>query len=180
MPAQHGQTVKPLTLPQKWLILGGLLLALLGLVYGLVYTYIVDHQTLPRLREHYRGAFVAAAEGDAAQVESELEEGQAMNYRYVRAIDVHTHWLKMASVAILLGLILPLVQWNRKARRALAVVFLAGGLIFPLGVFAQIVSDSVVPQAVAAGGAALAIVSVAGVLWRLVTLPDSEPPNPSP
>ncbi len=179
MPAQHGQMAKALTLPQKWLIVGGLLLALLGLVYGLVYTYFVDHQTLPRLREHYRGAFVAAAEGDAARVETELEEGQAMNYRYVRAIDVHTHWLKMASVAILLGLILPLVQWNRKTRQVLALLFLAGGVIFPLGVFAQVVTDSVVPQAVAALGAALAIVSVAGVLWRLIILPDSRSTNSS-
>lgn len=156
-----------LTRPQRWLLVGGFLVVLLGLVYGLVYTFLVDHQTLPRLREPYRALFVAAAEKDVGGLESALAAAQAQNYEYVRAIDVHTHLIKMASLAIMIGLIFSVVQWDERQRYALAVLFLSSAVIFPLGVFAEIFSRSLIPQVVAAGGALLAIVSLGLILVGL-------------
>lgn len=160
--------------PQKTLIVGGLLVVLLGLVYGMVYNFVVEHKTLPRLREQHRSVFVAAAEGNEEQVRNAFQHAKSANYRYVRAIDVHTHLIKMASVAILLGLVFSVVRWDEKQRFALAVLFLASAVVFPLGVFAEIFSTSVIPQGVAAGGALLAIASLAFILWGLVGGPPKE------
>jgi hypothetical protein len=111
--------------------------------------------------------FVAAAERNARELEATLATAQAQNYEYVRAIDVHTHLIKMASVAILIGLIFSLVQWDERQRYALAVLLISSAVIFPLGVFAEIFSRSLVPQAIAAAGALLAIASLSLILVGL-------------
>lgn len=153
---------------QKVLIVGGLLVSILGLCFGLVYTYLVDHQTLLVLKEDYQGAYVAAARRDSQGMQETLRETRRANYQNVRAIDVHTHLIKMASVVILVGLIFPFIRWPEGARKALAISLFAGAVVFPLGVFAEIFSDSIVPQAVAAGGALLAIASFAIILLGIL------------
>lgn len=166
-----------LTRAQQWLIVGGLLVVLLGLVYGIVYNLRVEHQTLPRLREQHRGIFLAAAQKESVQVQEALAVAQMANYQYVRAIDVHTHLIKMASVSILLGLIFSLVKWDEKLRIALAVLFVSTAVVFPLGVFAQIFSTSVLLQTVAAGAALLAIGSLGFIIWGLARGLRKEEPN---
>lgn len=156
-----------MTTPQRWMILGGLAVFLLGLGFGVVHTFLVDHETLLRVKEDYRSAFMAAAEGKDGEAQVALEEAKTANYNFVRSIDTHTHLLKMASVVILIGLILPLVSWTEKTKLALALALLGSAVIFPLGVFGEIFSHSLFPQAVAAGGALLAIGSFSLILFGI-------------
>jgi hypothetical protein len=156
-----------MTASQRWLIFSGLVLAAAGMVFGFVYTYAVDHQTLPLLREAYREAFTAAAANDATTSQAALERAGAMNYKYVRIVDVHTHLIKLATVLLLAGLVYPLVAWSEKIKKLAALCFVAGSLIFPSGVFLENFSSSLVPKAAAGGGALLAIASFAVILAGL-------------
>jgi hypothetical protein len=156
-----------MTASQRWLIFSGLALVTAGMVFGFVYTYAVDHQTLPLLREAYRDAFTGAAAHDALASQAALEQAGVMNYRYVRIVDVHTHVIKLATVLLLAGLVYPLVGWSEKTKKVAALCFVAGSVIFPTGVFAEIFSRSMVPKAAAAGGALLVIVSFAVILTGL-------------
>lgn len=156
-----------MTASQRWLIFSGLVLAATGMIFGFVYTYAVDHQTLPLLREAYREAFTAAAANDATASQAALERAGAMNYKYVRIVDVHTHIIKLATVLLLAGLVYPLVAWSEKIKKLAAVCFVAGSLIFPSGVFLENFSSSLVPKAAAGAGALLAIVSFAVILLGL-------------
>ncbi len=149
---------------QKWLIQGGIFLILLGLVYGLAHTFLVQHGTLPVLRESYREAFTAAAQGQLERSQASLEQAKKMNYRYVRVIDVHTHVIKLATLLILIGLLYPQVSWGKRTKSLLAMGFVTGTWLFPAGVFAEIFSTSTFPKALAAGGALLAIGSFALIL----------------
>lgn len=156
-----------MTASQRWLIFSGLALAGAGMVFGFVYTYAVDHQTLPLLREAYRDAFTAAASNDAGSSQAALERAGAINHKYVRLVDVHTHVIKLAIVILLAGLVYPLVGLSEKTKKLAACCFVVGSLIYPLGVFAEVSSASLVPKVAAGGGALLVIASFAVILAGL-------------
>ena len=146
-----------MTVEQRRLIIGSIVLMLVGTVYGAVYTYVVEHETLLVLRETYKSAFVAAADGNMDAARAALERAKGMNYRYVRMIDSHTHIIKLATLVLLIALLYPLIGWQASTRRWLAVGFTAGVVIFPTGLFLQMYSTTVVFRALAAAGAVLVI-----------------------
>ncbi|HSA93319.1 MAG TPA: hypothetical protein VLE48_09940 [Terriglobales bacterium] len=155
--------------PEKVLLGGGMLLLVAGLLFGAAYGYLVEHQPLLVLRESYRDLLASSAAGDVAGAQAALTQAQRMNYAYVRAVDVHTHTLKLANVILLVGLFYPMVALSEVMRRRLAILFVAASWLFPAGVFAEIFSPGILPQALAAAGAALAVASLAGIvlgLWR--------------
>ena len=144
---------------QRRLILSGVFLMLIGVIYGAIHTYMVDHETLLVLRETYQEAFLSAAAGDMAAAEQSLENAKAANYRYVRAIDTHTHVIKLATLVILIALVYPLLGWSEGVRRWLSRGFVTGVVLFPLGLFLQIYAESIVLRGLAAVGALLVIAS---------------------
>ena len=150
---------------QKWLVTGGLLLITAGLVFGLVYGWLVEHGTLLVLKESYGAALRAAAAGDASEMRSGAQAGQEANYRLVRAVDVHTHIIKMGTVVLLAGLLWPLLGSARKTSVALGLM--GGAVVFPLGVLLEIYTHSTAAQAVAATGVGLALFSFGDFCRRL-------------
>ena len=150
---------------QKRLVTGGLLLITVGLMFGLVYGWLVEHGTLLVLKESYGAALRAAAAGDAAEMRSGAQAGQEANYRLVRAVDVHTHIIKMGTVVLLAGLLWPLLGSAKKT--SVAFGLMGGAVVFPLGVFLEIYMRSMAAQAVAAMGAVAAILSFSDFCRRL-------------
>ncbi len=150
---------------QKWLVAGGLLLITVGLVFGVVYGWQVKHGTLLALKESYGSALRAAASGDAAQMRLGAQAGQEVNYRLTRAVDVHTHIIKMGTLVLLAGLLWPFLGGARK--RSAALGLMGGAIVFPLGVFLEICTHSIAAKAVAAIGAAVAILSFGDFCRRL-------------
>lgn len=142
---------------QRWVIVAGLGIILTGLSLGLIYNFLVGHETLLALKDSYQEAFVAAAEGNGQVSGIELEKSQKRVFQYVRAIDVHTHLIKMASLAVLVAIISPCSGWGPKTNSRLTVSLLTSAGLFPLGVFAEIFSKSILSQGIAAGGALLGI-----------------------
>ncbi len=145
---------------RKLLILGGTVLAVLGMLYGLHYAVFVEHQTLDRMSGSLAGAFAHAAErrGDDSQLA--LTAYRETKYDYVRQVDLHSHWIGLAMLLIVLGVVFDEVAFAERARFAIALAMLAGSIVFPLGVILQTVHMAPLGSVLAIAGSALVIAAL--------------------
>ena len=145
---------------RKLLILGGTVLAVLGMLYGLHYAVFVEHQTLDRMSGSLAGAFAHAAErrGDDSQLA--LTAYRETKYDYVRQVDLHSHWIGLAMLLIVLGVVFDEVAFAERARFAIALAMLAGSILFPLGVILQTVHMAPLGSVLAIAGSALVIAAL--------------------
>jgi hypothetical protein len=145
---------------RKLLILGGTVLAVLGMLYGLHYAVFVEHQTLDRMGGSLASAFAHAAErrGDDSQLA--LTAYRETKYDYVRQVDLHSHWIGLAMLLIVLGVVFDEVAFAERARFAIALAMLAGSIVFPLGVILQTVHMAPLGSVLAIAGSALVIAAL--------------------
>ena len=145
---------------RKILIFGGTVLAVLGMLYGLHYAVFVEHQTLDRMGGSLAGAFAHAAErrGDDSQLA--LTAYRETKYDYVRQVDLHSHWIGLAMLLIVLGVVFDEVAFAERARFAIALAMLAGSIVFPLGVILQTVHMAPLGSVLAIAGSALVIAAL--------------------
>ena len=146
---------------RKLLILGGTALAVLGMLYGLHYAVFVEHQTLDRMGGSLAGAFAHAAERRWDDSQSALTAYRETKYDYVRQVDLHSHWIGLAMLLIVLGVVFDEVAFAERARFAIALALLAGSIVFPLGVILQTVRMAPLGSAMAIAGSALVIAALA-------------------
>jgi hypothetical protein len=141
---------------RKLLIFGGVALAAVGMLYGLYYAVFVEHQTLDSMGGSLAGSFVHAAEGDLPEAHSAIDAYAAVKYKYVRQVDVHSHWIGLGMLMIVMGAVYDRVRFSERIRFCIAIAFLAGSVGFPLGVILQTVHrGGVFPSVLAVGGSAL-------------------------
>ena len=88
---------------RKLLIFGGTLLAAFGMLYGLHYAVFVEHQTLDRMGGSLANAFAHAADRRWDDSQLALTTYRETKYDYVRQVDVHSHWIGLAMLMIVLG-----------------------------------------------------------------------------
>jgi hypothetical protein len=146
---------------RRLLILGGTVLAVLGMLYGLHYAVFVEHQTLDRMGGSLAGAFAHAAERRWDDSQSALTAYRETKYDYVRQVDLHSHWIGLAMLLIVLGVVFDEVALGERARFAIALALLAGSIVFPLGVILQTVRMAPLGSAMAIAGSALVIAALA-------------------
>jgi hypothetical protein len=145
---------------RRLLILGGAILAAVGMLYGLHYAVFVEHQALDRMGSSLAGAFANAAERHWDDSQSALIAYRETKYDYVRQVDVHSHWIGLAMLMIVLGVVFDEVAFGDRVRFLIALAMLAGSIVFPLGVILQ--TERMVPL-----GSALAILGSALVILAL-------------
>ena len=145
---------------RKILILGGRVLALLGMLYGLHYAVFVEHQTLDRMSGSLAGAFAHAAERGGDDSQDALTAYRETKYDYVRQVDLHSHWIGLAMLLIVLGVVFDEVAFAERARFAVALAMLAGSIVFPLGVILQTVHMAPLGSVLAIAGSALVIAAL--------------------
>lgn len=143
------------------LIVGGLLLTLWGMSYGLYYALFDEHQTLERMGGSLATGFARAAERRMPEAHAALDAYAAARFEYVREVDVHSHWSGLALLLILFGVIFDQVSFEERTRFVLAVMLVTGSVVFPLGVIWQTIDRSVAPKLVAAAGSGLLIFALA-------------------
>jgi len=146
---------------RKFLVLGGIFLAALGMVYGLHYAVFVEHQTLDRMGGSLASAFTHAAERRWDDSQLALIAYRETKYDYVRQVDVHSHWIGLAMLMIILGVVFDEVAFGERARSAIVVAMLIGSIVFPLGVILQTARMAQLGSALAIAGSALIIVALA-------------------
>lgn len=147
---------------RKLLIVSGLLLTMWGLTWGLVYAVFVEHQTLDSLGGQITTAFVHAAERNLPQAHVSLAAYADLEFRYVRQVDVHSHWTGLAMMLIVLGATFERVNFSDRVRMRLATALVVGSVLFPLGVILQTLMSGPMPSALTVVGAALVIIGVGG------------------
>jgi hypothetical protein len=153
---------------RKILIFGGLTLVTFGMLYGLYYALFVEHQTLDRMGGSLAAAFVHAAEGNLPQAESSVETYASTKYDYVRQVDVHSHWIGLGTLLMLMGAIFDRVAFSLRMKLWTAVALLAGAFVFPLGVLLQTFSHGAFfASASAILGSALVTIALSAVAWGL-------------
>lgn len=145
---------------RKVLIAGGTILALVGMLYGLHYAVFVEHQTLDRMGGSLAGAFVHAAERHGDESQMALSAYRETKYEYVRQVDVHSHWIGLAMLMIVLGVVLDDAALAERARFGIALAMLTGSILFPLGVILQTTHAVLLASALAIAGSALVIIAM--------------------
>lgn len=148
---------------RRLLIVGGIALALLGMIYGVWYAVFSEHQELDGMGKSLAASFGATAKRDSVAAETALREYKELKYSYDRHVDAHGHWIGLAVVLVVLGIGLERVGFDEKLTTVLAAGLVLGSFLFPLGVLLQTFSHGPAPQAVAVVGSGLVIASLAGM-----------------
>ena len=150
---------------RKILIIGGLVLAGFGMLYGLHYALFVEHQTLDGMGATLTQAFVHAAEHNLPQGHAAIDAYAHVKYDYVRQVDVHSHWIGLAMLLIALGVVFNRVEVGPQLRLWLAIALLTGAIVFPLGVLLQTTMSGQVPSALAIFGSVLVTGALFVTVW---------------
>jgi low temperature requirement protein LtrA len=130
------------------------------MLYGLHYAVFVEHQTLDRMGGSLAGAFAHAAERRGDNSQRALTAYRETKYDYVRQVDLHSHWIGLAMLLIVLGVVFDEVAFAERARFAVALAMLAGSIVFPLGVILQTEHMAPLGSVLAIAGSALVIAAL--------------------
>ena len=155
------------------LVLGGMALATFGMIYGLHYALFVEHQTLDRMGGAFADGFIQTAQGRVTEAKAAIDLYGWTRYNYVRQVDVHSHWIGLAMLMIVLGAVFDRVAWSEGVRRWIALALLGGSIIFPFGVLLQTATHGgMFANALAIGGSALVTVALAATGFGFARGPD--------
>jgi len=153
-----------MTTARKLLIFGGLALAALGMLYGLYYALLVEHQTLDRMGSSLATAFVDAAGRNLPAAQMALDDYAATKYAYVRQVDAHSHWIGLAMLMIIVGVALERMAVTGRTQFFIAIALTLGSYSFPGAVILQTFTHgSPLSSALAISGSALIIGAMGAV-----------------
>jgi hypothetical protein len=116
-------------------IFGGIALIAAGLLFGDIFAVFILHQNAARQGEALVAASRAVAAGNAAEVnEVFVHLGNLLEDRGTK-VDSHVHMIDAGYLALLLALVQPYIALSRQTKKSLATLFIAGGVLLPLGIF---------------------------------------------
>jgi hypothetical protein len=151
---------------RKVLLVGGLSLAAFGMLYGLHYAIFVEHQTLDRMGASLAQAFASAAGRDAGAANGAIDAYASTKYDYVRQVDLHSHWIGLGMLLIVLGAAFDGVALSARLKAWLAAALVTGSFVFPTGVILQTVNHGAVYASwLAIIGSAIVTVALIAVAW---------------
>jgi hypothetical protein len=151
---------------RKMLVFGGLALAAFGMLYGLHYALFVEHQTLDAMGGSLATAFGHAAEGQVDQAQLSLQQYASTKYVYVRQVDVHSHWIGLAMLMIIMGVVFDTAGLSERLGVIVAAALSAGSVIFPFGVLLQSIQHgSQLGSVLAIAGSALVTLALAALAF---------------
>ena len=144
---------------RKLLLVGGIALAVWGMGYGLWYAVFAEHQALGEIGSSLSVGFSAAASRNSALTETALQRYQEAKFVYDRQVDVHSHWIGLAMVLIVLGIGLDRLAFSERIKTLLAASALLGSFLFPLGVALETLDHGSGPRILAIFGSGLVIIA---------------------
>jgi hypothetical protein len=147
----------------KLLLFGGIVLAVVGMLYGLHYALFVEHQTLDGMGGALATSFVMAAGRRMPEAHSAIAAYGATKYNYVRQVDVHSHWIGLAMLMVVLGVAVDQTALGNRIRFWAALTLLVGAVVFPLGVILQTAHGGRFASVMAIAGAVLVTIALAVV-----------------
>ena len=157
---------------RRLLLLGSLALAICGMGYGLWYAAFAEHQALDGIGSSLTTLFSAGAQKNTLGVQAAIGEYKEAKYVYDRQVDVHSHWIGLALLLLVIGIGVDRVGFSERLKALLAIGLLLGAFFFPFGVLLQTFSHGPFPRAVAVVGSALVVASLACVVVGFVREKD--------
>ncbi len=121
--------------PRRVLILGGIALIAGGMLFGDIFAVFVLHQNGGQTGQALLAATRAVAAGDSSRVNQEFAHIGDLLEDHGTKLDAHAHIIAAGYLALLLALLQPYVALSFRTRKILAQLFVAGGLLLPLGIF---------------------------------------------
>jgi hypothetical protein len=172
--SDRGATFAPMS-ARRLLVFAGIALVAGGMLFGDLFAVFVLHQNGGRTGETLLAAAQAAAARDPAGVRAAFARiGSLLEDRGTK-VDAHVHMTDAGYLALLLALVQPYVALPSERKKNLAKLFIAGGVLLPVGIFlihyvglahspfpvigwASVVADS---------AGALLLIAVLGEAWGL-------------
>lgn len=146
---------------QKPVVIAGLALIVAGLLFGLVFAYVVDHQARLVAADAYQPVFQLLGENPATDWRGLQEKINAQSLTHASAITFHAHSINMGVLLILIGLLVPLLGRAQGSGAALVVGFVVAACLYPAGLLLIALKVKFLGEVVAALGAGLAIAVLA-------------------
>jgi hypothetical protein len=159
---------------RKVLLVGGLSLAVFGMLDGLHYAVFVEHQTLDRMGASLAQAFASTAVRDTVAAHGAVDAYASTKYNYVRQVDVHSHWIGLGMLLIVLGAAFDGVALSGRMKTWLAAALVTGSVVFPLGVILQTFSHGAMyASLLAIFGSAIVTAALVAVAWGFARVEQS-------
>ncbi len=150
-----------MTRARRILLFGGIALAIVGMCHGTWYAVFAEHQALDRIGGSLASAFTHAADRDTASASIALADYREGKYVHERQVDAHGHWIGLAMLLVVLGVVFDRVSFAEKWKLLLAIGLLTGAAVFPLSVLLQTFSHGSLPRALSIASSALMIGTLA-------------------
>ncbi len=116
-------------------IFGGIALIAGGMLFGDIFAVFVLHQNANQQGMALIEACKAVAAGNAAGAGQEFSNlGNLLEDRGTK-VDAHVHMLDAGYLALLLALVQPYIALSAGAKKAVASLFILGGVLLPIGIF---------------------------------------------
>jgi len=120
---------------RRLLVLGGIGLILVGMLFGDIFAVFVLHQNASHVGASLAAAAHAALAGDHSAVLASFQDvGSFLENRGTK-VDTHVHMIDFGYLALMLAILQPWIAFEEKAKRRFVWLFLAGGILLPVGVF---------------------------------------------
>jgi hypothetical protein len=174
-PAADAATTFRAMSARRLLVFGGIALIAGGMFFGDIFAVFVLHQNGRQTSEALLAVTQAVAAGNSAAVNDLFASiGGLLEDRGTK-VDAHVHMTDAGYLALLLALVQPYVALAASRKRLLAKLFIAGGVLLPVGIFLiHYVGLAYSPSAVigwasilADGAGALLIIALFGEAWGL-------------
>jgi hypothetical protein len=121
--------------PARILIFGGILIAIVGMLFGEYYAIFHLHQSGMTIESEMLSSVQAVARGDDAPLARSMANIGKMLENMGTKKDTHTHWIQLAYLCLILGLVQPYIRLGDTWKRRWAVIMVASSFILPVGVF---------------------------------------------
>jgi hypothetical protein len=120
---------------RTFLIVCGITLILAGMIFGDLFAVFVLHQNANRIGETLTAVTDAVVAKDSAAVSTLFSRIGGLFENRGTKVDTHVHVIDFGYLALLLALLQPQVALQERARKRLAVLFIAGAVMLPISVF---------------------------------------------
>src|SRR5207249_3144079 len=108
----------------------------------------------------------SAAQRNTVDAHGAIDAYALTKYDYVRQVDVHSHWIGLGMVLIVLGVVLEHVAFSSQVRMWIAAALVAGSFVFPLGVILQTVTHGAAwASGLAILGSATVTIALGALVW---------------
>ena len=130
-----GSSFAPLSAARIF-VMGGIALILAGMIFGDVFAVFVLHQNAGRIGAELVEVSKSVAGGNAAATGAHFQNIGGLLENRGTKVDTHAHMIGFGYLALLLAVLQPYLALTDRALRRMAICFVSGAFMLPVGVFA--------------------------------------------